>query len=174
MAVLEAAPIIVPKPLAGQVLWIDHFDLSPGDPTVSTSSNAVSSGVGGGLTGLVIRSTTTGSVAKNGGNKVVQTAVEVPLGFTVIGVRVCYELTSSRSFITQIRLSQVQNPPSSAAVHLDDATQHTAVGPVCVESTPTSIDPQVGPLLLDLRLNYGNVADEIVIRGVGLRLTPKA
>ena len=42
------------------LMWVNHFDLLPGDPSVKTSSNAIDSGVGGRLTGLVVRSTTTG------------------------------------------------------------------------------------------------------------------
>ena len=42
------------------LMWINHFDLLPGDPSVFTSFNAISSGVGGGLTGLVIQYDTTG------------------------------------------------------------------------------------------------------------------
>src|ERR1044071_4577086 len=153
------------------VMWINHFDLLPGDPSVTTTFNAVSSGVGGGLTGLVIHSSTTGENAQGGGNKVVHMAVEVPPGFAVKGVRVCYELTSKKSFISQIRLAQVQTPPASASVLLDDGTDLTNPGPVCVNSSATSIDPGPGALLLSLRVNFGNTADRIVVRGLGLLLS---
>ncbi len=154
-------------------MWIDHLSLLPGDPSVTTTHNAVNSGVGGGLAALVVHSTTTGEDAQGGGNKVVWTALEVPLGFSVVGVRICYELTSKASFISQVRLAQVQNPPSSALVLLDDATNHTAVGPVCVDVKSPTIDPEKGALLLDLRVNFGSTSDRIAIRGLGLWLTPK-
>src|SRR5215207_10313672 len=96
------------------LMWINHFDLLPGDPSVTTSFNAVSSGVGGGLTGLVIRSSTTGEVAQGGGNKVVHMDLQVPPDYLIKGVRVCYELSNKRSFISQIRLAQMQTPPQSA------------------------------------------------------------
>jgi hypothetical protein len=156
-----------------RLMWIDHLSLLPGDPSVTTSNNAVNSGVGGGLSALVVASTTTGELATGGGNKVVWTALEVPPGYTVNGVRICYELTNSRSFISQVRLAQVQDPPASALVLLDDGTDHTAVGPVCVDVTSTKIDPAKGALLLDLRVNFGNTADLIAIRAVGLWLLPK-
>ncbi len=107
-----------------QLMWINHFALLPGDDSLKTSFNAVNSGVGGGLTGLVITSTTTGDIAANGGNKVVHMAVEVPPGYVVHGVRVGYELTSSSSFISQIRLAQVQDPPNTAIVLLDGSAQY--------------------------------------------------
>src|SRR5215217_2105072 len=96
-----------------QLMWINHFALLPGDDSVKTTFNAVNSGVGGGLTGLVITSTTTGEIGTSGGNKVVHMAVEVPPGYTVNGVRIGYELTSAASFISQIRLAQVQDPPQT-------------------------------------------------------------
>jgi hypothetical protein len=155
------------------VMWIDHLSLLPGDPSVTTTHNAVNSGVGGGLAALVVHSSTTGEDAQGGGNKVVWTGLEVPLGFFVVGVRICYELTSAKSFISQVRLAQVQNPPATAVVLLDDGTNHTAVGPVCVDVKSPQIDPQPGALLLDLRVNFGNTSDRIAIRGLGLWLAPK-
>ena len=88
-------------------------------------------------------------------------------------MRVCYELSNDDSFISQIRLAQVQDPPATALVLLDDATDQTVTGPVCVDSEPTEIDSSAGPLLLSLRLNFGNTSDKIVIRGLGLLLPAK-
>ncbi|HEY9602436.1 MAG TPA: hypothetical protein V6C85_12550 [Allocoleopsis sp.] len=153
------------------IMWIDPLNFLPGDPSVLTSFNAVSSGVGGGLSGLIIQSTTTGDTASGGGNKVVEKGLEVPPYFLVKGVRVCYESSNARSFITQIRLAQVQNPPSSAVVLLDDGTDRTNPGPICVDSQPASIDPSQGAVFLSFRTNFGSTADRIVIRGVGLHLS---
>ena len=160
------------KPDRKIVMWINHFDLLPGDPSVKTSFNAVNSGVGGGLTGLVIQSSTTGDEAQGGGNKVVHMGLQVPPGYSIRGVRVCYELSNKRSFISQIRLSQVQNPPQSAIVMLDDATDQTNPGPICVDSAATSVNPSLGEVLIDLRVNFGNTADKIVVRALGLHLSP--
>jgi hypothetical protein len=165
---------------AGELMWINHLDFLAGDPSVLLSFNAVSSGVGGGLSGLIIHSTTAGEEAEGGGNKVVEKALPVPPGYLVDGVRVCYELTSDESFISQIRLAQVQDPPDNALVLLDDAADLTDPGPLCVDSISPSdpIAPSAGPLLLSLRVNFANPADElsdgdtIVLRGVGLHLIP--
>src|SRR5262249_3160353 len=132
------------------------------------------SGVGGGLAGLVVESTTTGEDALGGGNKVVWMAVDVPPGFHVEGVRVCYELSDARSFISQIRLAQVQDPPATALVLLDDATDQVDPGPTCVDSSATDIAPPFGALLLSFRVNFGDVSDKIVIRGVALHLKRRA
>jgi hypothetical protein len=156
-----------------QLMWINHFALLPGDSSVMTSYNAVNSGVGGGLTALVITSSTTGDIAAGGGNKVVHMAIEVPPGFLVHGVRVGYELTSRASYISQIRLAQVQNPPQSAIVFLDDGTDQTNTGPIEIDSAMTSIDAAAGPILISLRVNFGSTADKIAIRALGLHLTEK-
>jgi hypothetical protein len=151
-------------------MWIDHLVFLPGDPSVKTSFNAVNSGVGSGLSGLVITSSTVGDQAQGGGNKVVATALEVPPGFDIASVRVCYENSNSRSFISQTRLAQVQNPPSSAIVLLDDPTHLNGAGPHCVDSQSTLVKPEKGSVLLDLRLNFADTSDKIVLRAVGLNL----
>jgi hypothetical protein len=153
-----------------ETMWIDHLVFLPGDPSVQTSFNAVNSGVGGGLSGLIITSSTLGDEAEGGGNKVVETALEVPPGFDIVSVRICYENSNPRSFITQTRLAQVQNPPSTALVLLDDPTHLNAAGPVCVNSQTTLVDPAKGSVLLSLRLNFGDTSDKIVLRAVGLNL----
>ena len=158
------------RPHRTRIMWINHLDLVPGDPSVLTSFNAVNSGVGGGLSGLIIMSSTTGDTATGGGNKVVEKGLQVPPGYLITGVRICYELSNQRSFIDQIRLAQVQDPPSSALVRLDDATHLTNAGPVCVNSAPTTINPELGAVRLDLRLNFGDTSDKIVVRAVALHL----
>ena len=157
--------------LPAGIQWIDHFAFLAGDASVTTTHDAVSSNVGGGLTALVVTSNTTGEDATGGGNKFIHRALEVPPGYAVTGVRVCYELTNPRSFISQIRLVQIQDPPSSGIVRLDDATDQTAPGPACVNSTPAvAVDPSKGSVLLSLRVNFGDTSDKIAIRAVGLLL----
>ena len=155
------------------VMWINHLDLLPGDPSVVTAFNAINSGLGGGLSGLIIMSTTTGDTANGGGNKVVEKGLEVPPGFLITGVRVCYELSSARTFIDDIRLAQVQDPPSTALVLLDDSTQRVNPGPICVDSATTTVDPSLGGVRLDLRVNFGDPTDRIVVRAVALHLVGK-
>lgn len=155
-----------------QLLWLNHYDLLPGDSTVTVTHESTTSGVGGGLTALVVHSSTTGELDSKGGNKVVHMAVAVPPGFTVTGVRLGYELTSRETHVSQIRLAQVQDPPKVAAVLLDDGTDHTDMGPIYVDSGATSIDPPAGPLLLSLRVKYRSTSDVIAIRGLALRLAP--
>jgi hypothetical protein len=46
-----------------------------------------------------------------------------------------------RSFITQVRLAQVQNPPATAVVLSDDPAHLKAAGPTYHDSTTTLINP---------------------------------
>jgi hypothetical protein len=155
------------------IMWIDYLGLLPGDPSVVTSFNAVSSGVGSGLSGLIIMSTTPGDTASRGGNKVVEKGLQVPPGFLITGVRVCYELSNQRSFIDDIRLIQVQDPPGAALVLLDDTTQQVNSGPVCVDSGHATVNPDLGAVRLDLRVNFGDASDKIVVLAVALNLEGK-
>ncbi|HZO80690.1 MAG TPA: hypothetical protein VFB33_03265 [Candidatus Binataceae bacterium] len=161
------------------VQWVNHFDLLPGDPSVtSTSALSTSSGVGSGLTGLVITSSTLGDTDSFNGNKVVQMALELQQKTTIFGVHLCYELSDpgpNGSFIDQIRLAQVQDPPSTALVLLDDPTQQDASGPTCVDSALASppIQSKNGSVLLSLRIQTGNTADKIVVRALGLLVKPQ-
>lgn len=161
-------------PLAN-VMWVNHFDLLSGDTSdITTTYDSTSSGVGGGLTGLVIQSSSEGDTFPLGGNKVVHMALDLPKQTKIYGVRVCYENSSKASFISQIRLAQVQNPPSSALVKLDDATDLTDPGPVCVNSAKVipAINSKDGSVLLSLRVNTDDVTDRIVIRALGLFVNP--
>lgn len=155
------------------VMWINHLDFLPGDTSVQTSFRALTSDVGG-LTGLNVSSTTAGETTTGGGNKVIEKGLQIPplpTGVNVSGVRVCYELSNARTYISQIRLAQVQDPPSSALIVLDDGTDQINTGPVCVDSSSASINPSSGALLLSLRVNFGDVTDKIVVRAVGLHLS---
>jgi hypothetical protein len=161
---------------APATLWINHLGFLSGDTTVLTTTyRSSNSGVGSGLGGLVVQSSTVGAVDSFGGDKFISTGLEVPPNFSIAGVRVCYEWSAgATSHITQIRLAQLQSPPSTALVKLDDATIQPSIAPVCVDSTTltTPIDPSLGAVTLDLRINTGNIADKVVLRGVALHLVP--
>jgi hypothetical protein len=133
--------------------------------------------VGDGLTALVIGSTTAGDLDSFGGSKVVQMALELQPRTRIVGVRLCYELTDAGaggSYVDQIRLAQIQNPPSTAVVLLDDPTAQNAAGPICVNSALVSppVKAKNGSVLLSLRVKFSNPADLIAIRALGLLVNP--
>jgi hypothetical protein len=143
-------------------MWINHLDFIPGDPTVSTSF-ALNPNVG---TGLLIGSTATGI------DQSVEKSLQVSPGFLISGVRVCYELSSSSSFISNISLARLQNPPTGLSLLLNDTTDLTNKGPICVDSAAPSnaIDPSLGAVRLRLGVNFASDKDSIVVRAVGLHL----
>jgi hypothetical protein len=152
-----------------KVQWVNHFDLLPGGSEITTTYNSTTSGIGGGLTGLVIHSSTTGDTFTTGGNKVVHMALELAEETRIKGVRVCFESTNpAGTYIDQIRLAQVQDPPATALVKLDDPTPLTNPGPVCVDSAKTNVNSANGSVLLSLRVNFADVQDAIVVRALGL------
>jgi len=162
----------VSGPSNASLMWVSHLDLLAGDPSIQTSFNSVSSGVGHGLSGLIIQSNTTGNSTSQGSEKVVQKALEIPPGHMIKGIRLCYELSNERTFINQVNILQIQNPPDRAVPILTDSSIFNNKGPVCINSQQSTspIDPTNGPLLLSLRINSGDPSDKIVIRGLGLLL----
>jgi hypothetical protein len=151
-----------PQPTETYTMWINHLDFVPGDFTVTTSFD-LNPNVG---TGLLIGSTTPGI------DQSVEKGLQVSPGFLISGVRVCYELSSSNSFINNISLARLQDPPTGLSVLLNDPTDLTDKGPICVDSAPPlkPIDPSLGAVRLRLGVNFASSGDSIVVRAVGLHL----
>jgi len=144
--------------------WINHLGFLPGDSNVVAEFNTVS--VRGG--GLEI-------TAASQGNYFVQQGLQVPPGYLVNGVRVCYEQTG-RSHIDQVAILQLEDPPVGVEALLNDETtfNNSDPGPVCVNtaSQRLSIDPSLGALSLRLGMVFANDTDSIVILGIGLLTVP--
>src|SRR6185295_6125060 len=68
-------------------MWINHLDLVPGGAEVQTLYSSTSSGVGGGLSGLIVMSTTLGETFTPTGNKVIEKGLDVPPNYNITGVR---------------------------------------------------------------------------------------
>jgi len=88
------------------------------------------------------------------------------------GVRICYSLSNSRSFIAGVRITQLQDPLTSAVALLDDSIPLVDPGPTCASSMSVSIDPTAGALQLLLTLNFGDTSDSITILAVGINTNP--
>jgi len=149
---------------AQTVQWINHLDLIPGDNSVTQTSFTSTLDWG-----LVVQSTTLGENDSYGGLKAVSKALQMPSSPTIIGVRICYLLSNTRSYVSQVRLAQAQSP-DFMLVLLDSRLSHDNPGPVCIDSDPAfnPIDPSLGTLLLSLRVNFGDTTDRITIRSLGI------
>ena len=146
--------------------WINHLDFLPGE-NVDTKFNTVS--VRGG--GLEI------TPAATAVNSFVQQGVQVPAGYLVNGVRVCYAQTGTGgSHIDRVILLQLQDPPTDVDAVLDDEITFngTDPGPVCINTAPqrVPVDPSLGALSLRFELDFVDEADSVVILGVGLLTVP--
>ncbi len=139
------------------VQWINHQDLVTGNANATMTVGS----------GLIIGS----SVAPN--DVVVEKGLQVPPNFVVTGVRVCYVSSNAATFISQIQLGQVQDPPSSTLAVFTDDTDQASISAVCVDTTPaTSIDPTLGAVLLSLTVHVQNPGDTLTVLALGLNLAP--
>ena len=145
--------------------WINHLDFLPG-ADVDAKYNAVM--VRGG--GLEITPASTTPITS-----FVQQGVQVPAGYLVNGVRVCYVQTGD-SHIDRVTLLQLQDPPTGVDAVLDDEITFngTDPGPACVNTALQRVpaDPSLGALSLRFGVAFVDAADSIVILGVGLLTVP--
>jgi hypothetical protein len=154
------------KELSEEVMWINHFALAPARTGLMVAHDAV----GTGLSGLVV-SPRTAAPRVTGDGYVLETGLEVPPGFFLRGIRIGLEASSAECCLSLIRLSQVNDPPTSAILLCEDDRKHRAVGAVAIEAEGTPADPRLGPVLLTLGFTFGDPGGWVVIRAVGMRLS---
>ena len=160
-------------PASGQPvpMYVDVYDLVPGSPLIYTQYDTRNY--------LDIRSTTRGETTPAGMKRVVM-GLQIPLGYDLTGVRVCYAVNlrtsvgaEPTSFISQIRLAQLTTPPGAALVKHDERLEPGS-NPICIDSflrsPPFRIDPLLGAIELSLRVNFGRIEDVITVSMVGLYL----
>lgn len=151
----------------GKIMWVNHFDLQAGDPLALTiASNSATSGVFPDLSGIVI----TPLIA---GTPVLQMALDLPKETKITGVKICYANTGPLSFISQVRLAQVNvQAPTVVDKVVSDDTDLMSTTPVCVDSvfsvfSNLRIKAKNGPVLLSLGL-AADPTSKILIRGIGV------
>jgi hypothetical protein len=154
------------KEMGDELMWINHLRLAPAGNGLMAAYDAV----GTGLSGLVV-SPRTASPLLRGQGYLLETALEVPPGFFLRGVRIGLEASSPDCYLNLIRLAQVNDPPDVAILLGEDDRAHRAAGPVSVESEGVSVDPRRGPVLLTLGFGFEDPAGWVVVRGLGMRLS---
>lgn len=90
----------------------------------------------------------------------------IPSNVVIDSVIICYRLSASASFISQIRLTTMKTPDFSLVL-FDDPTDLTAVGPTCYSTYSAGVAVN-GAITLALRLNFASTADWIDIGGIGI------
>lgn len=154
------------KEMNEELVWINHLRLTPVGTGLMVSYDAV----GTGLSGLVVSPRTAAPLLKGQGY-LLETALEVPPGFFLRGVRVGVEASNQECFLGLIRLAQVNDPPDSAVLLGEDERPHRAVGPLSIDSEDVSVDPRRGPVLLTLGFGFDDPGGWVVVRSLGMRLS---
>jgi hypothetical protein len=148
---------------ADEVMWINHLDFVPGDSAVQTATAP-----GGGLTIQTIP-----QIPLVYGGKV-EKGLEVPPGYLVTGVRVCYTTVYSGS-ISEISITQLWDSTAAVTVPLHQLAVLTNPVFACADTTAAAlINQDNGPLRLTFGVSLPMPNDAVVLQGVGLYLRADA
>ena len=90
----------------------------------------------------------------------------LPSNVKIKKVMLYYKLSNSKSFISQVRLTETTKP-STALVKHDDGTDLTSTTATHYYSHVGALQPN-GAITLCLRLNFADVSDRIEIGGIGI------
>ena len=143
--------------------WLSPTDFVTGDESLRIAYPSVTHPA------VEVKATTAGDL------KWISLGLKIAPFREIIAVHVCYQLSNSRSFISQIRLAEMQTP-DHAVVHHDDGTELISTQPTCYRSPLSTAYRPDGAVLLELRLNFQvdpqtqKVVDTITLGAVGLEV----
>lgn len=144
-----------------QTIWLGPTDYVTGDPSLQItypSSHHPST---------VVTSRTTGDF------KWISMSLRLPENVTIEELVINYRVSSAQSFISQVRLSEIATP-DQALVRYDDPTDLQGTTSTRYRSLVGGIVPTPGAaVILELRLNFQNSADEIFLGAVGVVLSER-
>ena len=139
-----------------QTIWLSPTNFVTGDPTLRVSYPFVS------------HPSTVVSCTAPGDFKWVSMGLRLPLDVQIEGVIICYQISNARSFISQVRLAEMTTPDHATVVH-DDPAHLTSTTPATYNSAVPGLVPS-GAVTLELRLNFQNISDEILLGAVGVSI----
>jgi hypothetical protein len=146
--------------LAG-LMWINTLDSRAGTSTLALDPAGP---------GLLVA----GAAA---GDDVLQVGLQVPLGFAITGVKVCYVSGAAGAFINNVSLLQYDTPVPLAALPVltEGFTDPGANELSCIDTTgAVSLDPSSGgSVYLSLGIAFP-AGDVIAVRAIGIQLGPVA
>ena len=134
--------------------WLSPTDFVSGDKSLKISYPSVTHSA------VEIKTRALGDL------KWIYLGLRVPPDHDIHAIHVCYQLSNSRSFISQVRLVEMQTPDQTVVRH-DDGTNLLSTSPTCYRSPVVAFRPGAA-VLLALRLNFGNAADTITLGAVGV------
>ncbi|MGI0014041.1 MAG: glycosyl hydrolase family 28-related protein, partial [Nitrososphaera sp.] len=145
-----------------QTIWLSPTDYVSGDSSLRISYPSVSH------PNTTVTSTTKGDL------KWISLGLRLPPHVRVEEVIVCYQVLNARSFISQVRLVEMNTPDRAVVIH-DDGTDLQSTAPVCYSSNVGGKVPTPGTAVtLALRLNFQDKTDRIMLGAVGIRIAPLA
>lgn len=142
--------------MATDILWLSPTDFVTGDKSLRISYPSVTHPA------VEIKTTTPGDL------KWIYLGLRVPPDHDIHSIHVCYQLSNSRSFISQVRLVEMQTPDQAVVRH-DDATDLLSTTPTCYRSPVVAFRPGAA-VLLALRLNFEKIADTITLGAIGVEV----
>jgi hypothetical protein len=95
--------------------------------------------------------------------------LHLPQNCKIETILICYQLSSATSFVSQIRLTEMDTPDQATVIH-DDPRDLQSVSPTVFSSDVGGKVPAPGKTVeLGLRLNFQNLGDEIRLGAVGIK-----
>src|SRR6267378_3652556 len=143
-----------------QTIWLSPTEYLSGDPTLKISYPYVSH------PSTIVTCTVPGDL------KWVSMSLLLPPKATIENVIIGYELSSSQSFISQVRLVEMTTP-NQATVRHDDPTDLISTSPTTYASKVSNFAPTAA-VTLELRLNFKATTDEVRLGAVGVTIVPSA
>jgi hypothetical protein len=151
---------IPPQRAVDRTVWISPLNFVVSEGTPDWEALSISRGFSGNT--IRLKSERTGDL------RWIALPLTIPTDLKIKKLIVCYQVLNSRSFISQIRLSEQKEPPSATVIH-DDPTDLTSTTPACYESNVGGLQSQKA-ITLGLRLNFGDASDHIDIGAIGVLL----
>jgi len=158
--VLLGLLLLASPALAQQWYWFGPYNLFPATANLSLE---------GGQPSAAARFTTSAA----GDLQWAYMGLDLPAGSLIDSVTVCYELSTTSTFISSIRFSDM-DAPDVATVMLDLGTDLHSPTATCVTQPVGLTTPQRGLLNLGLRLNFASTAHFVEIGAIGVLVSNDA
>jgi parallel beta-helix repeat protein len=141
-----------------ETIWLSPTGFVTDDPSLRLSYPYVS------------HSNTIVTCTSPGDLKWISMDLRLPQNVNIGEIIVCYQVSNEKSFISQIRLTEMMTPDKAILIH-DDGTDLKDMSPICYTSHVGGKVPSLGSAVtLALRLNFKNTTDKIMLGAVGIKV----
>jgi hypothetical protein len=140
-----------------KTIWLSPTAYVTGDPSLQLSYP------------YVLHPATEVKCSSPGDLKWIYMGLPLPMGAKIEEVNLCYQVSNPRSFISQVRLTEMSTPDTAYVRH-DDPTDLTSTSPACYMSKVGGFVPK-SAVMLQLRLNFKDPTDKITLGGLSITYT---